>query len=134
MDWERIKAMEIKHFYAHSYCSGESGSNENNKLIRRFLPKGRDFKKSKRKRNKAIRKIYKWISTKIIWWKKFKKNIWNGVFKIWKLMRHFELQFTLYRKKIVAMHKGNSLVTMCVCFKASETAVKLKMEIKESIL
>ena len=41
-----IEERGIKYFYAHSYCSGERGSNENNnKLIRRFLLKGRDFKK-----------------------------------------------------------------------------------------
>ena len=28
-------------FYAHPYCSGERGTNENNnRLIRRFIPKG----------------------------------------------------------------------------------------------
>ena len=41
-----IEERGIKYFYTHSYCSGERGSNENNnKLIRRFLLKGRDFKK-----------------------------------------------------------------------------------------
>lgn len=31
-------------YYAHPYCSGERGSNENaNRLIRRFIPKGRDI-------------------------------------------------------------------------------------------
>lgn len=35
----RVKRMEV--YYAHPYCSGERGSNENNnRLIRRFIPKG----------------------------------------------------------------------------------------------
>lgn len=37
----RIKAKRIEVYYAHPYCSGERGSNENNnRLIRRFIPKG----------------------------------------------------------------------------------------------
>ena len=41
MDAESIEQKGIKYFYAHSYCSGERGSNEaNNKFVRRFLPKG----------------------------------------------------------------------------------------------
>lgn len=52
-----IEEREIKYFYAHSYCSGESGSNENNnKLIRRFLLKGRDFKKVTEKEIKQLEK------------------------------------------------------------------------------
>ena len=39
-----IEEMEIRYFYAHSYCSYERGSNENNnKLIRRFIEKGVDI-------------------------------------------------------------------------------------------
>lgn len=34
----------IQVYYAHPYCSGERGSNENaNRLIRRFIPKGIDI-------------------------------------------------------------------------------------------
>lgn len=37
----RRKKKRIEIYYAHPYCSGERGSNENtNKLIRRFIPKG----------------------------------------------------------------------------------------------
>ena len=47
-------------YYAHPYCSGERGSNENaNKLIRRFIKKGScigDFSKSK------IKEIELWIN------------------------------------------------------------------------
>ena len=41
---KRGKRTEI--YYAHPYCSGERGSNENaNRLIRRFIPKGTDIAK-----------------------------------------------------------------------------------------
>jgi IS30 family transposase len=37
----RRKGKRIEVYYAHPYCSGERGSNENNnRLIRRFIPKG----------------------------------------------------------------------------------------------
>lgn len=37
----RRKAKRVEVYYAHPYCSGERGSNENNnRLIRRFIPKG----------------------------------------------------------------------------------------------
>jgi Transposase and inactivated derivatives, IS30 family len=38
---KRRKGNRFKIYYAHPYCSGERGSNENNnRLIRRFIPKG----------------------------------------------------------------------------------------------
>lgn len=47
-------------YYAHPYCSGERGNNENtNRLIRRFIPKGIDiipFSES------FIQKIQDWIN------------------------------------------------------------------------
>ena len=40
----RRKKQRISVYYAHPYCSGERGSNENNnRLIRRFIPKGIDI-------------------------------------------------------------------------------------------
>lgn len=40
----RRKKSRIQVYYAHPYCSGERGSNENaNRLIRRFIPKGTDI-------------------------------------------------------------------------------------------
>lgn len=37
----RKKEARVQVYYAHPYCSGERGSNENaNRLIRRFIPKG----------------------------------------------------------------------------------------------
>ena len=42
-DKRRTKA-RTQVYYAHPYCSGERGSNENgNRLIRRFIPKGTDI-------------------------------------------------------------------------------------------
>lgn len=45
MDYEGItKHNRTKLFYCHPFCSGERGSNENqNKLIRRWIPKGDDI-------------------------------------------------------------------------------------------
>ena len=40
------KELNLKFYFAHSYCSYERGSNENcNGLFRRFFPKGTDFSK-----------------------------------------------------------------------------------------
>lgn len=47
-------------FYCHPYSSYERGSNENqNKLVRRFYPKGTDFTKVK---HADIRRLEKWIN------------------------------------------------------------------------
>ena len=41
---KRKKSKRVSVFYAHPYRSGERGSNENNnRLVRRFLPKGTDM-------------------------------------------------------------------------------------------
>lgn len=47
-------------YYAHPYCSGERGSNENNnRLIRRFIPKGVSMDNISEKR---IAEIERWIN------------------------------------------------------------------------
>ena len=47
-------------YYAHPYCSGERGTNENNnRLIRRWIPKGVDMKNIKKS---EIQKIEDWIN------------------------------------------------------------------------
>ena len=47
-------------FYCHPYTSCERGSNENqNRLVRRFYPKGTDFTKVK---SSDIRRLEKWIN------------------------------------------------------------------------
>ena len=55
-----IEEMGTAYFYAHSYCSYERGSNENNnRFIRRFIRKGTDIGKC----SKAyIKKIEKYIN------------------------------------------------------------------------
>ena len=55
MDTESIEQKGIKYFYAHSYCSGERGSNEaNNKFVRRFLLKRVSMDKITKKEVKEI--------------------------------------------------------------------------------
>lgn len=47
-------------YYAHPYCSGERGSNENaNRLIRRFIPKGVSMDCLT---HKTVRRIEEWIN------------------------------------------------------------------------
>lgn len=60
----------VTFYYAHPYASWERGSNENgNRMIRRFIKKGRDIGKIS---SATIRHIEKWINTyprKILEWK-----------------------------------------------------------------
>ena len=55
MDFKSIEEIGVLYFYAPAYCSGERGSNENNnKLIRRFLPKGTDISKISKRQIQKI--------------------------------------------------------------------------------
>lgn len=57
---KRRKSARTKIYYAHPYCSGERGSNENaNRLIRRFIPKGIDITPIS---EGFIQKIQDWIN------------------------------------------------------------------------
>jgi len=64
-DYERIEESftgssikRTKVYYCDAYCSWQRGSNENNnRFIRRFLPKGTSFKVLSRKVVKAIQKL-----------------------------------------------------------------------------
>ena len=46
-DWNYVeKELKVQTFFAHPYCSGERGTNENtNGLIRQYFPKKTDFTK-----------------------------------------------------------------------------------------
>lgn len=55
-----IKEKRTQIYYAHTYCSGERGSNENNnRLIGRFIPKGIDITTIS---EEFIQYIRKWIN------------------------------------------------------------------------
>ena len=56
----RKKDSRTQVYYAHPYCSGERGSNENgNRLIRRFIPKGTDITLIS---EEFIKRIETWIN------------------------------------------------------------------------
>lgn len=56
----RIKKKRTEIYYAHPYCSGERGTNENNnRLIRRWIPKGIDIGNIK---VSFIKEIEDWIN------------------------------------------------------------------------
>ena len=57
---KRRKSPRTQVYYAHPYRSGERGSNENaNRLIRRFIPKGKDITPIS---EESIQKIEDWIN------------------------------------------------------------------------
>ncbi len=87
-DWQGIersrrnKKNRTKVYYCHPYCSSERGSNENNnKLVRRFYPKGgsfddvprRDIKKLERWMNQYPRKMFGWKSAEEM----FQDELWR---------------------------------------------------------
>ena len=66
LGWEGIEKSCLRKkkrttiYYAHPYCSGERGSNENNnRMIRRWIPKGTDIGKLT---NKYIKQIEDWLN------------------------------------------------------------------------
>ena len=66
MDYKRIEQSCLKKgtrteiYYAHPYCSGERGSNENNnRMIRRWIPKGTIIDNIT---NKHIKEIENWLN------------------------------------------------------------------------
>ena len=55
MKVDEIEGLGSGYFYAYSFSSWERGSNENNnRLIRRFIPKGTDIKDIKEEEIKRI--------------------------------------------------------------------------------
>lgn len=67
LSWERLErsirsqdAIRTRIYYAHPYCAWERGSNENqNKLIRRFIPKGTDIGKLNQN---DVKRIQYWMN------------------------------------------------------------------------
>lgn len=92
MDSKSVEEMGIKYFYAHSYCSYERGSNENNnKLIRRFIKKGEDTGKYKYSKS-FIKKIERFMNEYPR--KMFNEKSANYVYeKNYALYWHLLLQF-----------------------------------------
>ena len=69
MNAEAIEKLGIEYFYAHSYCSGERGSNENNnKLIRRYINKGIDIGTIS---EEEVKKIEEWMNL-------YPRKLFNG--------------------------------------------------------
>lgn len=70
MDSKSIESLGISdHFYCHSFCSYERGSNENaNRLIRRWIPKGRNISKITEEK---IKEIETWINN-------YPRKLFNG--------------------------------------------------------
>lgn len=66
---DKIEEENIAYYYAHSYSSWERGSNENNnKLIRRFIPKGTDISEIS---EEEIKEIEKWMND-------YPRKLFNG--------------------------------------------------------
>ena len=66
LDWEGIEKSELNGgkrtlvYFAHPYSSWERGTNENqNRMIRRFIPKGTDISKIS---SKEVKRIEKWMN------------------------------------------------------------------------
>lgn len=69
MKVEEIEEMGIEYFYAHSFCSWERGSNENNnRMIRRFIPKGIDMTEIT---EDEVKQIEEWMNN-------YPRKLFNG--------------------------------------------------------
>ncbi|MDW7668693.1 MAG: IS30 family transposase, partial [Bacillota bacterium] len=56
----KSKKPRVKQYFADAYSSWQRGTNENiNKMIRRFLPKGKSFKGLT---NEEVERIERWIN------------------------------------------------------------------------
>ena len=69
MKVDGIERLGVGYFYAHSFSSWERGSNENNnKLIRRFIPKGKDIRDITEEELKSIEE----------WMNNYPRKLFNG--------------------------------------------------------
>jgi len=69
MKVDEIERLGVGYFYAHSFSSWERGSNENNnKLIRRFIPKGKDIRDITEEELKSIEE----------WMNNYPRKLFNG--------------------------------------------------------
>ena len=69
MKVDGIEGLGVGYFYAHSFSSWERGSNENNnKLIRRFIPKGTDITDIMEEELKSIEE----------WMNNYPRKLFNG--------------------------------------------------------
>ena len=69
MKVDEIEGQGVGYFYAHSFSSWERGSNENNnKLIRRFIPKGTDITEITEEELKSIEE----------WMNNYPRKLFNG--------------------------------------------------------
>ena len=69
MKVEGIEGLGVGYFYAYSFSSWERGSNENNnKLIRRFIPKGTDITDITEEELKSIEE----------WMNNYPRKLFNG--------------------------------------------------------
>ena len=96
----RRKGNRTKIYYCHPYSSYERGSNENvNKMIRRWFPKGTDFRKVTAK---AIQKVEDWINNyPVKYWdseppKKFSRKASRALFEIFYEFLQFSLDFFIF--------------------------------------
>lgn len=82
---DKIEEENIAYYYAHSYSSWERGSNENNnKLIRRFIPKGTDISEIS---EEEIKQIEKWMND-------YPRKIFNGKSSNEMYLREFTKYFS----------------------------------------
>lgn len=73
-DWQHMEIdslgkSRLKVYYCHPYCSCERGSNERmNRMIRRFFPKGTNFKNVTKKRIQEVQDFLNGYERKILDW------------------------------------------------------------------
>ena len=86
MEHDRHGNKRLTVYYAHPYSSWERGTNErNNRIIRRYFPKGKSLAKVTQKQCNAVaasinampRKVLGWYSAQELFEQEF-ANLWNS--------------------------------------------------------